>query len=110
MDVCRAVFKADPFGRTPLMVAAAARNLRCCEALLEAGACVSDEDNEASCRHFSVKRCNLNQANKVNSWGHTAELRLKFSEDGIYGQGKSAATLAKEQGLDHLAAKLCEMK
>ena len=31
--------KADPFGQTPLMVAA--------EALLEAGACVTDEDNEA---------------------------------------------------------------
>lgn len=39
--------KADPFGQTPLMLAAAARNPRCCEALLEAGACVTDEDNEA---------------------------------------------------------------
>eukprot|EP00434_Breviolum_minutum_P029449 symbB.v1.2.026040.t1/scaffold2573.1/size76014/1 len=57
----------DPFGQTPLMVAAAARNLRCCEALLEAGACVTDEDNE----------------------------------------GKNAAELAKEHGLDGLAAKLC---
>eukprot|EP00435_Cladocopium_sp_Y103_P066553 s62_g28.t2 len=38
--------QADPFGQTPLMVAAAARNPRCCEALLEAGACVTDEDNE----------------------------------------------------------------
>jgi len=47
--------KADPFGQTPLMVAAAARNLRCCEALLEAGACVTDEDNEAGKEKLSCQ-------------------------------------------------------
>ncbi|CAK9017941.1 unnamed protein product [Durusdinium trenchii] len=41
------VNQADPRGRTPLMAAAIAGNSRCCEALLKAGACATDEDNEA---------------------------------------------------------------
>eukprot|EP00913_Durusdinium_trenchii_P021477 g20185.t1 len=61
------VNQAHPRGRTPLMAAAIAGNSRCCEALLKAGACATDEDNEGKTAARLAKEQGFGFAAKLNT-------------------------------------------